>query len=615
VTANPAGLPAGAYTGSVTIRGAGATATVRVTMTVSANDRAILLSQSGLAFTAVARGGVAPPRTFEVINTGRGVVNWTATASTLAGGSGWLVVNPASGATDAAANRVPAVEVSVRQAGLAPGAYYGLVRVEAPGAANTPQVVTVFLEVLPEGSDPGPVVEPAELLFTGVAGVSPGSQDVFAYNIAAAAKTYRSTAALTGARLVNLPGDATLDPARPNRVIVQPFVANLPAGVHQGTLSLQFSDGRVRAVRVRVILTAAAGAAAARAADGCAPTRLVPAITSLTQSALVTAGWPVPVTAEVRDDCGDAHEDGSVVVSFSSGEPPIALRSLKGGRWAGTWPARPPAAQETTSLKVEAVNPARNLTGQETLVVGIRARQEPPVVEAAGVVSAAGFQSHVPLAPGSMISVFGERLAEATEGASALPLPAQMGSTRLVMGGRVLPLLFVSPNQINALVPDGIEFNTRHQLLVQRANTYARPVSLDVGPAQPAVFPVGGGSRQGHVYWVRTGEPAPALASPPAPARDGDVLIAYAAGLGATSPAVAAGDPAPGSPLARVVDQVQVTIGGVEAPVDFAGLAPGFAGLYQVNTRVPAGVAPGDAVELRIGVSGQTSPAVTIAVR
>ena len=78
--------------------------------------------------------------------------------------------------------------------------------------------------VLAEGSDPGPVVEPSELVFAGAAGRSPGSQDVFVYNIAQAAKTYRSTAVITGASLVNLPGDATLDIARPNRVIVQPFV-------------------------------------------------------------------------------------------------------------------------------------------------------------------------------------------------------------------------------------------------------------------------------------------------------------------------------------------------------------------------------------------------------
>lgn len=49
--------------------------------------------------------------------------------------------------------------------------------------------------------------------------------------------------------------------------------------------------------------------------------------------------------------------------------------------------------------------------------------------------------------------------------------------------------------------------------------------------------------------------------------------------------------------------------------MSYQGLSPGFAGLYQVNVQVPAGVQPGNAVPVTIAVSGQTSPAATIAVR
>src|SRR5439155_23893745 len=135
----------------------------------------------------------------------------------------------------------------------AAGSYYGVVQVDAPGAANSPQVITVFLDVLPAGSDPGPLVEPAELVFTAVAGrSSPGSKEVFVYNIAAAPKTFRSTPTLpapdtaSDVRLVNLPSDLTLSVNQPNRVIVQPFIGNLPPGVYQGGVNLQFSDGRGR---------------------------------------------------------------------------------------------------------------------------------------------------------------------------------------------------------------------------------------------------------------------------------------------------------------------------------------------------------------------------------
>jgi uncharacterized protein (TIGR03437 family) len=49
--------------------------------------------------------------------------------------------------------------------------------------------------------------------------------------------------------------------------------------------------------------------------------------------------------------------------------------------------------------------------------------------------------------------------------------------------------------------------------------------------------------------------------------------------------------------------------------VNFSGLTPGLAGLYQINAVVPADIAPGDAVPVTVSVAGQTSPVVTIAVR
>ncbi len=62
--------------------------------------------------------------------------------------------------------------MTVNQTGLAAGFYYGLVRVDSPSAANTPQIVVVVLRVLAEGEDPGPAVRPTEMIFTAVEGRS-----------------------------------------------------------------------------------------------------------------------------------------------------------------------------------------------------------------------------------------------------------------------------------------------------------------------------------------------------------------------------------------------------------------------------------------------------------
>ena len=68
------------------------------------------------------------------------------------------------------------------------------------------------------------------------------------------------------------------------------------------------------------------------------------------------------------------------------------------------------------------------------------------------------------------------------------------------------------------------------------------------------------------------------------PAKQGEVVVIYLSGMGATSPAVKSGQPAPGGPnLAKAVVQPTVTLNGQAASVQFAGLSPGFVGLYQVN--------------------------------
>ena len=90
----------------------------------------------------------------------------------------------------------------------------------------------------------------------------------------------------------------------------------------------------------------------------------------------------------------------------------------------------------------------------------------------------------------------------------------------------------------------------------------------------------------------------------------------YCGGLGTVSPAVTAGNPAPYSPLSSVPVLVTVTIGGVTTNSFFAGLSPGFAGLYQINATVPSGIAPGNQVPVTIAVAEKSSGAnIYIAVK
>ena len=88
VSADPTSLTSGTYSGTVTITGAGSTATIPVTFSVAAPKPVILVSQAGLSFTAVAQGGAPLPQQIGVLNTGNGTLDWTAAVSTLAGAPG-----------------------------------------------------------------------------------------------------------------------------------------------------------------------------------------------------------------------------------------------------------------------------------------------------------------------------------------------------------------------------------------------------------------------------------------------------------------------------------------------------------------------------------------------
>jgi uncharacterized protein (TIGR03437 family) len=98
-----------------------------------------------------------------------------------------------------------------------------------------------------------------------------------------------------------------------------------------------------------------------------------------------------------------------------------------------------------------------------------------------------------------------------------------------------------------------------------------------------------------------------------APAKAGDVLVIYCVGLGMADQTLADGAISPAAPLANVPG-VSVMVGGQNATIKFAGLAPGFVGLYQINAVMPGGVSSGNALVL-VRAGGQTSPAVNLAVQ
>lgn len=269
-------------------------------------------------------------------------------------------------------------------------------------------------------------------------------------------------------------------------------------------------------------------------------------------------------------------------------------------------------------VEVRVTNPEPNDGSSDAVVVTVLERGEgSPVIAAEGVVHSATFQAG-PVAPGLALSIFGEGLAAASEAVSALPLPTSLGgATVRLADGSQAPLLFASPEQINFLLPWGIPNQGEVTVQVETGGRRSEAMTLSAAPVSPGVFSLDQ-SGLGQAAVLIAGEgvlAAPAGIAPGArPARAGDYLEIYATGLGDVLPRTPVEEPAPGGVVAEVREIPVVFLGGVQAPVLFAGRAPGFVGLYQINIQVPEGTQTGDETPLALAVKGMTAPELTIAV-
>ncbi len=213
------------------------------------------------------------------------------------------------------------------------------------------------------------------------------------------------------------------------------------------------------------------------------------------------------------------------------------------------------------------------------------------------------------VAPGSLVSIFGANLSPINQATQLTPLPTALGESCLTVNGLPLPVVFVSPGQINGQIPFQVDGNV--SLILRTPGGVSDTFNLTILPTAPGVFRNGvAGTRNDLPAVFRAANGL--LVTDTNPIHRGDTITIYLTGLGRTSPAVDAGVPAPGDPLASVIVPPAVTLGGVALPVEFAGLTPGSIGVYQINARVPSDVPPGLDQPLTIS---QGSGASAIGVR
>ena len=230
-----------------------------------------------------------------------------------------------------------------------------------------------------------------------------------------------------------------------------------------------------------------------------------------------------------------------------------------------------------------------------------------PAIAGNGVGNAASYTPRI--SPGALASIFGTGFGNSTFVADdGRPWPTSTTSLVSVqVNGVVAPLYFVSPGQINFQVPWATPTTGTVNVAVVVNGGSSNIAAVPVATAAPGLFVLPSG--QAAVL-----NPDYSINDPSNPVKAGATIFAYLTGSGPVSPAAKDGVPASTTSLVYVQASNSATIGNQPATVSFAGLAPGFIGLVQMNIVVPTGLAPGT-YPLSVTIDGQTSNAAPITVK
>jgi len=229
-----------------------------------------------------------------------------------------------------------------------------------------------------------------------------------------------------------------------------------------------------------------------------------------------------------------------------------------------------------------------------------------PTYTAQSIVQAAT-QTAEALAPNTIATIYGSNLAYTTDSASTKlggSLPLSLDGVSVIVGGWIANIFYVSPTQINFLVPYQLTAGTVNVVVVCQG--LAGPeISVQLNATSPGMFVYNGFAIATHLDGT--------LLTAASPAAPGEIIVIYVVGLGRVSPDTTAGRVATSAATITAASQLQVLLAGTPCPpanVLYAGLAPDFAGLYQINLIVPPLTPPNP--EIRIAVGPQISPPAVI---
>ncbi len=588
------GLSPGTCTGSVSVNststGNGSTS-VQIGVTLYVSSSPLLNVAIPVGITSVTLQQGARPVEFAVPLTSSdpsAAVNFT--ASTAPGAdNAWLAVSPVIGSTSISG--APPVSLNVQvtpNSTLAPGTYTGSIIISSLGLLNGQLTIPVtFILIAPSAITVSPS---GTQNFNESQGGSPPAPVMLTLTGATSATFTTSITQQSGGLWLGVaPPNGSVTQSTPGTVTLTVLPNTLGQGTYSSLVTISFQNSGISPMTIPVSLSV-----------GPPVSTLETSPASLTFAYQIGGSAPAAQNINITNLAGGpiTYSIGSITQSWlsvapNSGTTPgaisvsVAPQSLAPGSYTGSFTLSSSGAPSVV------VNVTLNIT-QSTA---------PQVFIIGNAASGVGGQ----LAPGEIITIKGSQLGPATPQSFTIASLTQptLGGVGVTFNGVPGTLLYVSASQINVTVPYEVAGTASTNIVVTYNGVSSAAFTQQVASAALGLFTnnsTGSGQasvlNQNYTYNTAT-----------APAAQGSYISLYATGGGQTVPASTDGEVSPTTSLLplTLAPYVTATIGGKNAPVVFAGAAPGYVtGVVQFNIQVPMGVS-GTALPIVLTINGATS--------
>jgi len=231
-----------------------------------------------------------------------------------------------------------------------------------------------------------------------------------------------------------------------------------------------------------------------------------------------------------------------------------------------------------------------------------------PYIAPAGILNGVGPTPSSAVAPGSIISIFGQSLASVVQLGPVNPLAQTLAGTTVTINNSILPLIFISPTQINAQLPSSLA-DGNYTLEVQNTGQPEISGTLTIARDAPGLFVSTIGSTAYAVAFHADGS----LVTTSSPAKAGETVSMLGTGFGPYQKPIFDGFFPPNPPPA-IADSVVLSVGSSK-PTATSTAAPGFTGVVSTKFEVPSGLASGTSVPVLVSINGVDSNTVMLPIQ